>query len=59
MDRKEILNSPPDKFLIPVYKIYLYATLPPNELYHIQINHMSKQETRLNWITFSTSHQVK
>ena len=23
MDRKEILNYPPDKFLIPVYKIYL------------------------------------
>ena len=28
-----ILNSPPDKFLIPVYQIYLYATLPPRGLY--------------------------
>ena len=35
MDRKEILNSSPDKFLIPVYKIYLYATLPPRRLYHL------------------------
>ena len=28
-DRKEILNSPPDEFLIPAYKIYLYVPLPP------------------------------
>ena len=32
MDRREILNSPPDKFLIPVYRIYSYATLPPSVL---------------------------
>ena len=35
MDGKEILNSPPDKFIIPVYKIYLYATLPPSGLCRI------------------------
>ena len=35
IDRKETLNSPPDKFLIPVYKICLYATLPPSGLYRI------------------------
>ena len=35
MDRKEILNSEPDKFLIPVNQIYLYATLPPRGLYRI------------------------
>ena len=35
MDRNEILNSPPDKFLIPVYKIFLYATLPSSGLYRI------------------------
>ena len=35
MDTKEILNSPPDKFLIPVNQIYLYATLPPRGLCRI------------------------
>ena len=35
MDRKEIMNSPPDKFLISVYKICLYATLPPSGLYRL------------------------
>ena len=30
MDKKEILNSLLDKFLIPVYKIYLYVTPPPS-----------------------------
>ena len=58
MDRKEILNSPPDKSLIPVYNIYLYATLHRSGLYRIEINHMSTQETGLDWITFLTSHQV-
>ena len=33
--KKEILNSPPGKFLIPVYKVYLYATLPPSEFYRL------------------------
>ena len=33
--RKEILNSPPDKFLIPVNQTYLYATLPPRGLYRL------------------------
>ena len=28
MDKKEILNSPPAKFLIPMYKIYL----PPQDI---------------------------
>ena len=58
MDSKEILNSPPDKFLIPVYKVYLYVTLTPSGLCRIQISHMSTQETGLDWITFSTSRQV-
>ena len=49
MDRKEILNSLPDKFLVPVYKSYLYATLPPS------LSHINKG---LDLITFSTSHQV-
>ena len=35
MDRKEIMNFPPDKFLISVYKICLYATLPPSGLYRL------------------------
>ena len=30
MDRKEILNFPLDKFLIPLYKIDLYVKPPPN-----------------------------
>ena len=30
MDIKEILNSPLDKFLIPVYKIYLHVKPPPS-----------------------------
>ena len=58
MDAKETLNSPPDKFLIPVYKIYLYATLPPRVVYHKKINHISTQETGLDWITISTSHHI-
>ena len=35
INRKEILNYSPDKFLIPVYKIYLHATLPPTGLYRV------------------------
>ena len=33
--RKEIFNSPPDKFLIPVNQTYLYATLPSRGLYRL------------------------
>ena len=35
INRKEILNSPPDKFVIPVYQIYLYATLPLRGLHRL------------------------
>ena len=35
MDRKEILNSPPDKFLISVHKICLYVTPPTSGSYRI------------------------
>ena len=52
-----MLNSPPDKFLIPVYKIHLYVTLPPSGLYRLKINHMPTQETGLDWISFSTSYE--
>ena len=48
MDRKKILNYQPDKYLFPVCKIFLYATLPPSGLYRIQINHMSTQEIGLD-----------
>ena len=58
MDRKEVLNSPRTKFLIPVCQIYVYPTLPSRGLYHLKINQMSTQETGLDWITFSTSHQI-
>ena len=34
-DRKEIMNSLPDKFIIPVYEIYLHVTPPPSGCYHL------------------------
>ena len=37
MDRKEILNSPPAKFLTPVYEIDLYTIPPASGLYHMYI----------------------
>ena len=60
MDKKEISNSSLDRFLIPVYKIYLNATFPTSGFYRILINHMSTstQEAGLDWMAFSTSHQV-
>ena len=35
MDRREILKSLLDKFLIPVYKISDYVTPPPRGIYHM------------------------
>ena len=35
MHKKDIMNSPSDKLLIPAYKIYLYAKLPPSGSYRI------------------------
>ena len=58
MNGQEILNFLPDNFLIPVYKFYLYATLTQSGLCRIKINQMTTQETGLDWITFSKSHQV-
>ena len=34
-DRREILKSLLDKFLIPVYKISYYVTPPPRGIYHM------------------------
>ena len=34
-DRREILKSLLDKFLIPVYKFSYYVTPPPRGIYHM------------------------
>ena len=60
MDRKEILNSPPAKFPISVYKIYLHLTPPPSGLYHMclrrkQVCNGLLSQNPIKWVGLNVS----